>query len=42
VLKQLRPRPLAQAMSWSAHETETLEQFYTWLIDRLAAAGAPE
>jgi hypothetical protein len=42
VLRQLQPRTLAQAMSWRSQETEALEQFHAWLIDRLAAAGAPE
>lgn len=42
VLRQLQPRTLAQAMSWSAQETEALERFHAWLVDRLVAAGAPE
>jgi hypothetical protein len=42
VLKGYDPRPAAQALGWSATQTEELLSFRQWLIDRLTAGAVPE
>lgn len=42
VLKGSDPRPALKALGWSAAQVEELQAFRQWLIDRLAAAAAPE
>ena len=42
VLKGYDPRPAAQALGWSAAQTEEMLAFRQWLIDRLTASAVPE
>jgi hypothetical protein len=42
VLKGTDPRPALKALGWNAVQVEDLLAFRQWLIDRLAAAAAPE
>jgi hypothetical protein len=42
VLKGFDPRPLARALGWDDAQIEQLVIFHRWLVNRLAAASAPE
>jgi hypothetical protein len=42
VLKGFDPRPLARALGWDDAQIEQLVIFHRWLVNRIAAASAPD